>query len=121
MAGPTEIRLNREKDRLKVAFDDETAFEFTAEFLRVTSPSAELRGHSAADAKTAGGRRGAKIVLIEPVGNYAVRIGFDDGHSTGIYSWDYFREHGRDMDRIWADYLAELEAKGMDRDTPELR
>jgi DUF971 family protein len=118
---PTEIRLNRDKDRLTVAFGDSGAFEFTAEFLRVTSPSAEVRGHSASGARTVGGRRGVKILTVQPVGNYAVRLGFDDGHSSGLYSWDFFLTNGREMDQVWSDYLAELDAKGMDRDTPAIR
>ena len=115
---PTEIRLGPDKDRLSVAFADAGRFEFTAEFLRVMSPSAEVRGHSAADAKTVGGRRGVRIREITPVGNYAIRIAFDDGHDTGIFSWSYFWTSGQDMEQIWAGYLAELTDKGLDRDTP---
>src|SRR6516165_999710 len=87
---PTEIRLHKGKTVLAVTFDNGEAFEFPAEFLRVLSPSAEVQGHSAAERKTIGGKRDVAIIEINPVGNYAVRLVFDDMHSTGIYSWSYF-------------------------------
>lgn len=118
---PAEIRVGKNRDRLHIAFSGGETFAFSAEFLRVMSPSAEVRGHAKAERKTVGGKRAVRIVSVEPVGNYAIRIGFDDGHATGLFSWDFLLENGRDMDRIWSDYLAELEAKGMDRDRPGMR
>jgi len=112
---PTEIRLNQEKDALRVDFEDGEQFTFSAEFLRVNSPSAEVKGHSEKERKTVGGKRGVKIFAVEPTGNYAVRLTFSDGHSTGIYSWSYFYEIGKDQDAIWERYLRELEEKGMTR------
>ncbi|VAW10172.1 FIG028220: hypothetical protein co-occurring with HEAT repeat protein [hydrothermal vent metagenome] len=118
---PSQLRVGKDKDRLSIAFGPDKTYEFTAEFLRVQSPSAEVRGHSEAERKTVGGKRNVRIVSVTPVGNYAVRIEFDDGHSSGIFSWDFFHDNGRNKDAIWAAYLAELAAKGMDRDTPQMR
>src|SRR5215469_10669542 len=113
---PTELRLRKDKAALTVVFDDGQAFEFPAEFLRVYSPSAEVQGHSPDERKTIGGKRNVRIIEVHPVGNYAVRLVFDDLHSTGIYSWDYFLKLGRDQGRLWGDYLDELAAKGLTRD-----
>jgi DUF971 family protein len=114
---PTEIRLKDKGRTLAVSFDGE-AFELTAEYLRVMSPSAEVQGHSAAERKTVGGKQNVAIIQVEPVGNYAVRLVFDDMHSTGIYSWHYLHELGSEHETKWADYLAALEAKGLTRDRP---
>jgi len=103
-----------------VSFGTDKIYDFTAEFLRVQSPSAEVRGHSEADRKTVGGKRNVRIKSVEPVGNYAVRIAFDDNHSSGIFSWEYFRTKGQNMAEVWEAYLAELDKKGMDRDTPQI-
>jgi DUF971 family protein len=119
--GPTEIRLHKGKTVLAVTFDNGEAFEFPAEFLRVLSPSAEVQGHSAAERKTIGGKRDVSIIEIHPVGNYAVRLVFDDMHSTGIYSWSYFLKLGRGQGRIWREYLDELAAKGLSREPPPRR
>jgi DUF971 family protein len=113
---PTEVRLRKDKAALTVKFDTDESFEFPAEFLRVNSPSAEVKGHSPEERKTVGGKRNVRVLEVEPVGNYAVRLVFDDLHSTGIYSWDYFIDLGRNQERMWRDYLAELSAKGMSRD-----
>ncbi|MCD6070320.1 MAG: hypothetical protein K0S42_836 [Microvirga sp.] len=86
---PTEIRLSKDKRSLHIAFDDGTAFSLPAEYLRVTSPSAEVQGHSPAERKTVPGKREVAILGVEPVGNYAVKLVFDDMHDTGIYGWDY--------------------------------
>ena len=118
---PTEIRLAKDKRTLHVAFDDGTAFELPAEYLRVTSPSAEVQGHSPSERKTVPGKRNVEIIGVEPVGNYAVKLVFDDMHSTGIYGWDYLYALGEKQDERWADYLAELEAKGLSRDPPRRR
>jgi DUF971 family protein len=113
---PTEIRLAKDKGTLSVAFDDGSAFDLPAEYLRVTSPSAEVQGHSPAERKTVPGKRNVAIIGVEPVGNYAVKLVFDDMHSTGIFGWDYLYELGSKHAERWADYLAELDAKGLSRD-----
>jgi DUF971 family protein len=117
-AWPTELRLSKDKAVLTVAFDDSQKFEFSAEFLRVHSPSAEVQGHSPDERKTVGGKRNVAIIEVHPVGNYAVRLVFDDMHSTGIFSWDYLARLGRDQERMWRAYLDELTAKGLSRDPP---
>jgi len=115
---PTEIRLHKGKTVLAVTFENGEAFEFPAEFLRVLSPSAEVQGHSPAERKTVGGKRDVAIVEIHPIGNYAVRLVFDDMHSTGIYSWSYFLTLGRGQGRYWREYVDELVAKGLSREPP---
>jgi DUF971 family protein len=102
---PTELRLNPAHDRLTVAFDNGDRFELAAEYLRVESPSAEVRGHGAGPKIIVKGKSQVKIDGLEPVGNYAVRIGFDDGHDSGLYSWAYLHKLGAEKDRIWAEYL----------------
>lgn len=114
-AWPTEIRLSRQGAELTVAFDDGSRYAFSAEFLRVLSPSAEVKGHGPGQRKTVSGKRGVRIIEIVPIGNYAVRLVFDDLHSTGIYSWDYLHRLGREHDSLWAEYLAELAQKGLTR------
>lgn len=118
---PTEIRLAKDKRTLHVAFDDGSAFALTAEMLRVLSPSAEVQGHSEAERKTVGGKRNVMILSIDAVGNYAIRISFDDMHSTGIYSWTFLRDTGRNTDKLFQNYLDDLAAKGLDRDKPGMR
>lgn len=113
---PVEIRLKQAEKRLEVDFDDGRRFAYPAEFLRVWSPSAEVQGHGPGQRRTVSGRRHVGILSLEPVGNYAVRIVFDDLHDSGIFSWSYLRSIGEDQERLWADYLAELEAKGLSRD-----
>jgi DUF971 family protein len=114
-AWPTELRLDPSKTALKVTFDSGEQFALSAEYLRVESPSAEVQGHTASQKQIVGGKRGVKISGVEPVGNYAVRILFDDGHDTGLYSWDYLHELGRDQNKKWAAYLRALAANGLDR------
>ena len=113
---PTEIRLKEKGHTLAISFDTGNAFDLSAEYLRVMSPSAEVQGHSAAERKTVGGKQNVTNMQVEPVGNYAVRLVFDDMHSTGIYSWRYLHELGREYETRWAEYLAALEAKGLKRD-----
>jgi DUF971 family protein len=113
---PTELRLGKDRKTLAVSFDNGERFALPAEYLRVTSPSAEVQGHSPDERKTVPGKRNVAILEMHPVGNYAVRLVFDDLHSTGIYSWDYLAELGREHDRRWRDYLDELAAKGLSRD-----
>jgi DUF971 family protein len=120
-AWPVEIRLVKDRRALHVAFDDGQTFSLPAELLRVTSPSAEVQGHSESQRKTVGGKRNVTILSVDPVGNYAVRIGFDDMHSTGIYSWAFLRELGLNAERRFQDYLDDLSAKGLDRDRPGMR
>jgi DUF971 family protein len=113
---PVEIRLRKSEKALEVDFDDGASFRYPAELLRVVSPSAEVQGHGPSQRITVPGRRHVGILEVEPVGNYAVRLKFDDLHDTGIYSWSYLYEIGRDQGRLWAEYLAALEAKGLSRD-----
>jgi DUF971 family protein len=112
---PTELRLHKDRRTLTVAFDNGQRFDLAAEYLRVRSPSAEVQGHSPDERKTVAGKRNVAILELKPVGNYAVRIVFDDLHSTGIYSWDYLDELGRNRDAWWQDYLDELAGKGLSR------
>lgn len=121
LAWPVEIRLPKDRRTLRVAFDDGRTFDLTAELLRVTSPSAEVQGHSEAERKTVGGKRNVTILSVDPVGNYAVRLGFDDMHSTGIYSWAFLRDLGANAGQRFQDYLDDLQAKGLDRDRPGVR
>jgi DUF971 family protein len=118
---PVEIRLAKDGRMLKVAFDDGAAFELSAEMLRVVSPSAEVQGHSESERKTVGGKRNVRILSVDPVGNYAVRLGFDDMHNTGIYSWAFLHEIGANAERRFQTYLDDLAAKGLDRDKPGVR
>jgi DUF971 family protein len=121
VAWPVEIRLLRDRRALQVSFDDGKIFNLSAELLRVTSPSAEVQGHSEAERKTVGGKRNVTILSVDSVGNYAVRIGFDDMHSTGIYSWAFLRDLGLNAGRRFQEYLDDLQAKGLDRDRPGVR
>ena len=116
---PTELRLHKDRKSLTVAFDDGQSFQLPAEYLRVRSPSAEVQGHSPDERKTVDGKRDVAILEVLPVGNYAVRLVFDDMHSTGIFSWDYLHELGRTQAANWQDYLDELAAKGLSREPPK--
>ena len=102
---PTDLKVNPGRDALTVAFDNGEQFTLSAEYLRVESPSAEVRGHGAGPKTIVKGKQDVKISGLEPVGNYAVRIGFDDGHDSGLYSWAYLFKLGAEKDRIWAEYL----------------
>lgn len=115
---PSEIRVLDEGRTLRTTFDDGAAFSLSAELLRVRSPSAEVQGHSAADRKTIGGKRQVAIRAVTPVGNYAVRLEFDDMHDTGIFTWRYLRQLGETATGSFDAYLEELAAKGLDRDRP---
>jgi DUF971 family protein len=103
-AWPVEMRLNPGRDLLTITFDTGEGFALPAEYLRVESPSAEVRGHGAGQRQIVTGKDEVEITGLEPVGNYAVRIVFDDGHDSGLYSWDYLLKLGRERDRIWAEY-----------------
>ena len=113
---PTEIRLRRAEKRIEIDFDDGASFQLPAEYLRVESPSAEVQGHGPNERKTIAGRRHVGIMTIEPVGNYAVRLMFDDLHDTGIYSWEFLHQLGREQAVRWAAYEAALVEKRMSRD-----
>ena len=113
---PVELRLKRAEKRLAISFDDGKAFSLPAEYLRVESPSAEVQGHGVGEKTIVAGRAHVGIMDLEPVGNYAVRIKFDDLHDTGIYSWDYFYQLGIEQDKRWRAYLAVLAARGLSRE-----
>jgi len=115
---PTELRLHKDRRALTISFDDGQSITLPAEYLRVESPSAEVQGHNPNERKTVPGKRDVAIMEISPVGNYAVRLTFDDMHSTGIYSWDFFRQLAREYDARWAHYLEELETKKLSREPP---
>ena len=112
---PTELRLRKDRRALAVTFEDGGSFELAAEYLRVRSPSAEVQGHSPSERRTVAGKENVQILEVHPVGNYAVRLVFDDLHSTGIFSWDYLYELGENHGRYWQDYLAELKDKQLSR------
>ena len=113
---PTELRLHKDRKAFTVAFENGETFDFSAEYLRVKSPSAEVQGHSPNERKTVAGKKNIAILEVHPIGNYAVRLVFDDLHSTGIYSWTYLYSLGRNHAEYWQDYLHELASKGMTRD-----
>jgi DUF971 family protein len=121
MPACTEIRLKRAERLLEVAFDDGSRFALPAEYLRVESPSAEVQGHGPGQRVTVAGRREVGILRVEPVGNYAVRIVFDDLHDSGIFSWDYLYRLGVEQAERWAEYEQALAAKGLSRDPPRRR
>jgi DUF971 family protein len=113
---PTELRVDRAEKRLTVTFDNGERFVLPAELLRVESPSAEVQGHGPSQKTILAGRRHVGIMELEPVGNYAVRIRFDDLHDTGMYSWRYLYHLGKNQQKLWADYLKALEQRGLSRD-----
>lgn len=113
---PTELRVSGDRKMLTVGFDNGERHELSAEYLRVCSPSAEVKGHNPSQKQTVPGKRNVEIMKIEPVGNYAVRIHFDDMHNSGIFTWTYFLELANDRDGHWGVYLKELAEKGMSRD-----
>jgi len=113
---PTEIRLSRDRRALAVSFDNGESHALSAEYLRVFSPSAEVQGHSPEQRVTVGGKAKVEILKVEPVGNYAVRLRFDDLHDTGIFTWKYLLTIGREHPERWARYIKELKEKGMTRE-----
>ena len=117
-AWPTELKVAEKGRILRVSFDDASAFDLPAEYLRVMSPSAEVQGHSRKERKTLGGKRNVAIIGVDPIGTYAVKLRFDDMHATGLYSWAYLRDLGTTQAERWAAYLSELENKGLSRDRP---
>ena len=115
-AWPEELRLKDEGRTLAITFDNGEQHSLDAEFLRVESPSAEVQGHGPGQKVCVGGKKDAAIIKVEPVGNYAVRLTFDDMHSTGIYSWDYLLKLGRERETIWQAYLDRLQSEGKSRE-----
>ena len=113
---PTDIIFHQQSQILEIAFDDGQRFSLPCEYLRVYSPSAEVRGHGAGQEVLQTGKRGVKILTVEPVGNYAVKLVFSDGHDTGLYSWDYLYSLGVDREALWRDYLDRLDKAGASRD-----
>ena len=113
---PAELKLHRQSATLELVYDDSTSHTLSAEFLRVHSPSAEVRGHGKGQEVLQTGKRQVKIRSIEAVGNYAIKLDFDDGHDTGIYSWDYLLDLATNQASLWQDYLAKLQAAGATRD-----
>ncbi|MDX7949880.1 DUF971 domain-containing protein [Lichenihabitans sp. Uapishka_5] len=114
-AWPTELRLKEAGRMLSVTFEDGLRFDLPAEYLRVESPSAEVQGHSAAERKTVGGKRNVRILAATPVGNYAVKLRFDDGHDSGLFTWRYLHELGTGQDATWNAYLVALADKKLSR------
>jgi DUF971 family protein len=112
---PTEIKLRKNSRLLAVTFDDNRSFEYTFEYLRVHSPSAEVKGHGPGQERLQTGKEAVLVTAIEPIGHYAVRLVFDDGHNTGLYTWAYLRELGENMDSNWRSYLDRLAAAGYAR------
>ena len=112
---PTEIKLHQKSNVLEIAFADGKIFRLPCEFLRVYSPSAEVRGHGPGQEVLQVGKQNVEIKQIEPVGNYAVQFNFSDGHNTGIYSWDLLYEYGLRHDEMWAHYLERLKEAGASR------
>lgn len=113
---PTEIKLHQKSREMELTFTDGKHFRLSYEYLRVYSPSAEVRGHGPGQETLQTGKRNVEITSIEPVGNYAVQPVFSDGHDSGIYSWDLLYRLGEHHDEFWADYLARLDAAGANRD-----
>jgi DUF971 family protein len=113
---PSELRVSKDRRLLTVTFPNHAPIELPAEFLRVVSPSAEVQGHSPEQRVTVPGKRNVAIARIEPVGNYAARIIFDDGHDTGLYTWTYLHALGHEQNERWQAYLDELQQKGLSRD-----
>lgn len=116
---PSELRVSADRRTLRVGFDDGEAFALSAEMLRVMSPSAEVQGHSPDERVTLGGKLNVLIADLVPVGHYAIRIVFDDEHSSGLYTWSYLHELGREREARWAAYLEELAGKGLSREGPQ--
>lgn len=116
MAAPKELRVSKDRRTLTVTFADHEPFELSAELLRVLSPSAEVQGHAPEQRVTVAGKKNVAIARIDPIGNYAVRITFDDSHDTGIFTWSYLHELGHRREELWSAYVADLARKGLARE-----
>lgn len=114
---PTDIRLHQKSRLLEITFDDNTTCMLSCEFLRVYSPSAEVRGHGPGQETLQIGKKDVNITAISPVGNYAVKLTFSDGHDTGLYSWDYLYELASHYEALWREYIGRLEMAGVKRKT----
>ena len=112
---PSNIKLHQKSRLLEIAFDDNTECMLSCEFLRVYSPSAEVRGHGVGQEVLQVGKEDVNITAIEPVGQYAVRLVFSDGHNTGLYSWDYLYDLARNYEALWLEYIGKLDAAGIKR------
>ncbi len=112
---PVELQIDRAAKMMRVSFDDGAVFDLSAEYLRVSSPSAEVQGHGPSTRNIPGGKINVALTRADPVGNYAVRLSFDDGHSSGLFTWDYLYRLGAEKDELWAAYLAEITDKGLSR------
>jgi DUF971 family protein len=119
MPTPTEITLHKKSRRLEIAFDDGARYQLPFEFLRVLSPSAEVRGHGPGQEVLQTGKQNVLINDLQPVGSYALKIIFDDDHDTGLYTWDYLQQLGEHQDELWHDYLDKLAAAGASRDASQ--
>jgi DUF971 family protein len=115
---PTEIKLHQKSRVLEIAFADGASFRLSCEFLRVYSPSAEVRGHGPGQEVLQVGKKDVEITRVEPVGSYAVQLTFSDGHDTGIYSWELLHDYGRRQDEMWRHYLQRMEEAGASREAP---
>ena len=113
---PTEIKLHQVSRKLEIAFNNGTRFEFPYEFLRVYSPSAEVRGHGPGQEVLQVGKKNIEVKSIEPIGSYAVQLTFSDGHDTGLYSWDYLYELGENHAELWDRYMSRMEAASASRE-----
>lgn len=118
MPTPTELNLHQQSRVLEVHYEDGSQFTLPCEYLRVYSPSAEVQGHSPGERVLQVGKEDVGIDRIDPVGNYAICLHFDDGHNTGIYSWDYLYNLGKEQERLWQEYLSELDKAGHKRKKP---
>jgi DUF971 family protein len=116
MFTPTEITLHQKSRTLEIAFDDGSHFSLPFEFLRVLSPSAEVRGHGPGQEVLQVGKRDVVLTAVEPMGSYAIQLTFDDGHDTGLYTWEYLHQLGSNQEALWQDYLRQLEQAGASRD-----
>jgi DUF971 family protein len=116
MKQPIEIRLRENKQNLAIAFSAAEMYTLSAELLRVESPSAEVQGHGKGEKRTVAGKKNVSITDIEPVGHYAVRLCFSDGHRTGLYTWEYLAKMGENQDEMMAEYVSTLESLGLSRD-----
>lgn len=116
MTTPTEITLHQQSRQLGIAFDDGAHYRLPFEFLRVYSPSAEVRGHGVGQETLQVGKKEVNVLNIEPVGSYAIKIVFDDGHDSGLYTWEYLHKLGQNQDAMWQDYLKQLETAGASRE-----
>jgi DUF971 family protein len=116
MIVPTGITLHQQSHALEIAFDDGASFRLPYEFLRVYSPSAEVRGHGPGQEVLQTGKKNIGVNEVEPVGTYALKIAFDDGHDNGLYSWDYLYDLGKNYDTLWQDYLDRMTAAGASRE-----